>query len=245
LLYTALLHIAGLDPDNWHDLDNFVAVHIVLLNGNTPIAVILAQHNHHRTYLIGKDIQLPSDGRFRFDIAQRSNEVYLSSNSKKRVRHRTIQWSIDLKYLLSGEEQPLVHGYDITYGVNAGGKEIEYNLAFLSPCDPFYTAEILLGEPRPFFGHYIGRDGPPGSDYYQLPELLPLGNILKFYYLQDDDPEDIAAVDRAINRRNKEIDTQLLLAYGGRSFIGDFRRITGYPSASGRESMSSILIEKE
>jgi hypothetical protein len=232
-LYKPLLKLAGLDPGNWHDLDNFVAVHVVLLNNEVPIAIILAQHNHHRAYLIGKDVQIPEDKRLLFDIALMSNEVYLASSDAKPVRHRTIRWSLELKYLLSGEDPPLARGYDMTYGVNAGGREVEYALQFLSPCDPFYTAEIILGEPRPFMGRYIGRDGPPGADYYQLPELLPLGNILKFYYLEDDKPDDIAAVDRFIDRDKKLIDTPALMEYGGKKFLRDLRE--DYPGLYSNE----------
>jgi hypothetical protein len=232
-LYKLLLKLAGFDPRNWHDLDNFVAVHVVLLNNEVPIAIILAQHNHHRTYLIGKDVEMPEDKRLFFDIALMSNEVYLASNIDKRVRHRTIRWSLELKYLLSGEDPPVARGYDVTYGINAGGRETEYELQFLSPCDPFYTAEIILGEPRPFMGRYIGRDGPPGADYYQLPELLPLGNILKFYYLEDDNPDDIAAVDRFIDRNKKSIDTTALMDYGGKKFLRDLQK--NYPELFGYE----------
>ncbi len=114
LLYKLLLKLAGLDPVNWHDLDNFVAVHVVLLNNEVPIAIILAQHNHHRTYLIGKDLEMPEDKRFVFDIALMSNELYLSSSIDNPVWHRTIRWSLELKYLLSGEDPPVARGYDVT-----------------------------------------------------------------------------------------------------------------------------------
>jgi hypothetical protein len=122
-----------------------------------------------------------------------------------------------------------VRGYDVTRGVDAGGTEIDYELEYLSPCDPLYTAMILLGEPRPFMGRYIGRDGPPGSDYYQLPELLPLGHLLRFYYLQDGDQEDIALIGRAIDRRKMTIDFEMILEYGGRSFIHDVRQLYELP----------------
>jgi hypothetical protein len=224
-LYEPALRLAGFDLNNWHDLDNFVAVHVVLLDEDTPVAVILSQHNHHRTYLLGKDMAMPEDGRLAFDIALRSNEIYPASESSEAVLHRTVQWSIGLKYLLSGEDPPLLRGYDVTMGVGAGGKEIDYELLFISPCDPLYTAKMLLGEPRPFMGLYIGRDGPPGSDYYQLPELLPLGNLLRFYYLQDGDREDIDVVERAIDRRKKTIDTEMLLIHGGKSFLQDLREL--------------------
>lgn len=222
-----LLKGAGLDPGGWHPLDNFVAAHIVLDGSGKPIAVLLAQHNHHRAYLAGKDIASPADGRFVFDVALRSNELYPGSNSKNPVRHRVVRWSLYLKYLLSGEDRPLVSADDITYGRRAGGQEVVYDLGFLSPCDPFYTAKIMLGTPSPFFGFDIGRDGPPGSDYYTVPDLLPLGNLLKFSYLHDDDPDDIRMVGESIDERRGTVDISRIMNHGGVKFLGDYLAFFG------------------
>jgi hypothetical protein len=217
-----ILKGVGLDPRDWHQLDNFVAAHIVLDGGGNPIAVLLAQHNHHRTYLAGRDIALPADGRFVFDVALRSNELYPGSDSENRVRHRVVRWSLYLKYLLSGEGRPLASADDITYGRRAGGREVAYDLGFPSPCDPFYTAKIMLGAPRPFFGFDIGRDGPPGSDYYTVPDLLPLGNLLKFSYLHDGDPDDLRVVGESIDERRGTTDISRIMAHGGKKFLGDY-----------------------
>ncbi len=217
----ALLWLAGLDPDDWHELDNFVAIHIVLDDTERPVAIILAQHNHHRSYLIGEDIPVSADGHIPFDVALRSNEIYPASDKPGPVKHRVAQWAIYMKYILSGEDPPFIRGEDVTYGVKAGGVETPYDLGFLSPCDPFYTAKIMLGEPRPFFGRYIGRDGPPGADYYNIPELLPLGNILKSSYLHDGDPEDIRFVKSAIDVKAKKMDIEKMLDYGGRKLYCD------------------------
>lgn len=217
----ALLWLAGLDPDDWHELDNFVAIHIILDDTEMPVAIILAQHNHHRSYLIGKDIPLPSDGHIFFDAALRSNEVYPASDLPGTVRHRVVPWSLYMKYLLSGEDPPFTRGEDVTYGVKAGGVEVAYDLAFLSACDPFYTAKIMLGEPRPFFGKYIGRDGPPGADYYNIPELLPMGNMLKFSYLHDGDPEDIKFIEKTIDLKSKKMEIEKIMEYGGRRLYRD------------------------
>ena len=219
--YERTLRLLGLEPDNWHELDNFVAIHVVLDEGGTPRAIILAQHNYHRTYLVGRDLILPTDGRMRFDVALRSNEIYPSSASEKPVQHRVVQWAIHMKYLLSGKNPPFYHGYDITVGENAGGVETGYELLFLPSCDPLYTSEMMLGEPRPFFGRYIGRDGPPGSDYYTIPPLLPLGNILKFSYLHDGDPGDIDMVEDAIDIDKRKIDIQRIMDYGGQRLYRD------------------------
>lgn len=217
-LHRLILRIGFLDAEDWHELDNFVAVHVVLDERDRPLAVLLAQHNHHRSYLLDHDLNLPPDGRLTFDVALRTNEIYPTSLSTGPVRHRVVQYPLYLKYLLSGRNRPFFSAHDVTYGLAAGGSEIEYELEFLPDCDPFYTAEILLGEPRDFMGRYIGRDGPPGADYYSVPEILPLGKLLKFSYLHDGDAEDIRAVDEAIDIDRKHIDFDAIMEHGGANF---------------------------
>jgi hypothetical protein len=219
--YETVLRLVGLDPGDWHELDNFVAVHVVLDEREEPRAVLLAQHNHHRTYLVERDIPLPPDRRMSFDIALRSNEVYPSSDSEEPVRHRAVRWPLFMKYLISGEDPPLMRGYDLTMGIRAGGAEIPYELALLSPCDPFYTAKIMLGEPRNFLGRYIGRDGPPGADYYTIPALLPLGDLLQFSYLRDGAPEDIRVLEEAIDIKEGTMDVERIREHGGGSLYRD------------------------
>ncbi len=235
--FESLLRVMGLDLEDWHELDNFGAIYVVLDEKEIPIAAMLAQHNHHRTYLVGKDISLPIDARMAFDIALRSNEIYPASYHTGPAKHRAVRRTLYMKYLLSGEDPPLFRGYDITYGVRAGGKEISYDLAFLSPCDPFYTARMMLGEPRPFLGRNIGRNGPPGADYYAIPPLLPLGNLLKFSYLRDGDPDDIAMIDRAIDLEKRKIDVVKIMEHGGRRFYHDLTLVL----ASGRQGMDGYF----
>jgi hypothetical protein len=156
-----------------------------------------------------------------FDIALRSNEVYPSSDSEEPVRHRAVRWPLFMKYLISGEDPPLMRGHDLTVGIRAGGAEIPYELALLSPCDPFYTAKIMLGEPRDFLGRYIGRDGPPGADYYTIPALLPLGDLLQFSYLRDGAPEDIRVLEEAIDIKEGTMDVERIREHGGGSLYRD------------------------
>ena len=220
-----LVGLGGLDTTDWHELDNFVAAHIVLGKEDDPIAVILAQHNHHRTFVAGRDITPDDDGRFTFDVALRSNEIYPASDSPEPIRHRVIRWNLYLDYLLSGENPPSLKGFDLTFGKSAGGQVIEPELVTLSSCDPLYTSEMLLGEPRPFFGMYLGRDGPPGSDYYNIPELLPTGNLLKFGHLHDEDPEDIAMVRDAVDRNSETMDLEAVMEHGGRRFLEEWKEL--------------------
>ncbi len=202
------------DRADWHELDVYTACTVVLDAQEQPFAVLLAQHNHHRAYRVGRDVTLPEDQRLVLDVAVSSNELYLSSHESEPVAHRTIPFPDDLDYLLSGENKPFSNGYDVTHGPNAGGVESDYALAFLPPSDPFYTFKGWLGEYRPFFGFYIGRSGSPGADYYALPQMMPLGNTLKFSYLRDGDADDIAAVRKYVDGWN--MDFEGLMAHGGR-----------------------------
>ena len=218
--------LLGWDRNDWHELDVYVAYTLVLDAQQTPIAVLIAQHNHHRSYLIGKDLEWPKDDRVRLDVAVSSTEIYLSSKDAKPVPHRTIPHPGRLDYLLSGENKPLAHGWDITYGPNAGGHAVDYALVFLPPSDPFYTFKGRLGEYRPFMGRYVGRSGSPGADYYTMPPLLPLGTTLKFAYLQDGDPEDIAMVRQYI-RGDFSQHLDAMIRYGGRTFYADWMNLSG------------------
>jgi len=220
-MYDEGLRLLGLNPEDWHQLDNFCAVHVVLDEAEQPVAVLLAQHNYHRTYLIGRDLPLPADGRMVFAAAKRSNELYPDKGESTPVFHCTIPWPLYTEYLLSGQTSPWFVADDITYGQRAGGEEGEYDLQFLDPCDPFYTSHCMLGAYRPFCGLEIGRNGPPGADYYTLPELIPLGKLLKASYLQDGKGEDIQVVREAINRRNGQYDVARFIRYGEQQLYHD------------------------
>ena len=150
-----------------------------------------------------------------FDIALRSNELYPSSDSPEPVRHLAVRWPLFMKYLISGEDPPLMRGFDLTMGLRAGGTEVPYELALLTPCNPFYTAKIMLGEPRDFLGRYIGRDGPPGADYYTIPHLLPLEDLLQFSYLRDGAIEDIRVLEEAIDIEESTMDVERIREHGG------------------------------
>lgn len=112
--------IVRLDPGDWHQLDNFCAVHIVLEEAESPIAVLLAQHNHHHPYLIGCDLILPADERLVFTAEQRSNELCPDRGETTPMRHRTIRWAGYVEYLLSGKKRPWFPADYITYGRTAG-----------------------------------------------------------------------------------------------------------------------------
>lgn len=154
---------------------------------------------------------------------KRSNEFYPDHGETAPVFHRVIPGPWYTEYLLSGDNGPWFTADDIVYGEKAGGEEVAYALRFLAPCDPFYTSRCMLGEYRPFLGFEIGRNGPPGADYYTLPDLMPLGNLLKASYVHEGNPEDLQAVRAAIDRRTKRYDATRLIQYGEQKLYREFR----------------------
>lgn len=191
----ALLGLVG-DLDDWHQLDHYTAVTVVLEGEGSqelpPRAVMVQQHNNLRTYLAGEGITIPPDGRVVVDVAIRSNELY--PHAPGRTRHRAVSMPTpnSMRYLLTGERKPFYAGYDITHGVH----EAKYRLTFLRPDDAFYTFKGFLGKRR----RLPGRDGPPGADYNTLPELKPLSMQLFIGYWREGHPGDLSRFEGTIGR---------------------------------------------
>ncbi|VAX16507.1 hypothetical protein MNBD_NITROSPINAE02-193 [hydrothermal vent metagenome] len=183
--------IAG-DPDRWHELDIHGAVTIALAQKEerlTPIALILAQHNHFRVYLFGRDAPLPKDGHASIGFADRSNEPYPAPEGDRPAEHATVGDPTDFSYVITGRGFALTSGRDVVYGPDSGGEEVEYEIKRLPSKDPLYVAWIPLGEKLKLFGFIDSfyRDGPPGIDLFTWPELSDYGRIMKFWFVDDGD----------------------------------------------------------
>ena len=179
------------NPRAWHELDIHGAIHIVL-DGKTeePIGVLLAQHNHHRFYMAGRDFEWPADKRIGIAISEFSNEPYLIENDKPLRYERTIGFPTDLEYLFGRTSNaPLGSGLDRVVNPSGNASEIELQLVLLSLDDPLYTAWINLGDRRKvlrFFDAWY-MNGPPGIDFYTFPELKDLADLAAFSYINSDD----------------------------------------------------------
>ena len=150
--------------DDWHQLDHYTAVSVVLDAAQRPVALLLQQHNDQRSYVFGTDIERPADDRVRLIAALRSNELY--PWRRGRTTHRTVQYMTpdNLRYLVTGRDKPFYAARDITQAAH----EVHYKLAFLPPDDAFYVFQGGLGEKR----RLPGRSGPPGADYHTLPMFM-------------------------------------------------------------------------
>jgi len=178
------------DPDDWHQLDHYTAATIVLDSAQAPIAVVLQQHNHQQSYLIGRDIVPMSDGRIAVDAAIRSNELYPHSPERRRWPTIAMPDKDSLRFLLSGADPPLTTAEDIT----VGEVEVDYRLTFLPEDDAFYVFRGYLGEKRLL----PGRDGPPGAAFNTLPSLKPLPMQLFVGYWRHDHAGDAERFDATV-----------------------------------------------
>lgn len=178
------------DPVDWHQLDHFTATTLALDGEQRPVALILQQHNHLHTYLLGRDVPWPADGRVILDVAIRSNELYPHMPGRQVRRTIATPGASSLRYLISGDRRPIIGAEDITEGVTP----LEYRLQFLPPDDAFYTFQGFLGARR----RIPGRSGPPGAGYNVSPPLKPRARQLLAFYWREGNAGDLERLDAAL-----------------------------------------------
>ncbi len=179
------------DPHGWHELDIHGAIHIIL-DGNTrkPLGVLLAQHNHHRIYLVGKDFKWPDDNRVSISFSQYSNEPYLMKDNAPYRLERTVGNPMHIAYLFGvTDKAPLGAGSDKIFSKKGGAREVPVELVLLPLNDPLYTAWIPMGNIEKIWGLWETwyRRGPPGIDFYTMGSLKNLADLTAFWFI---DPKD-------------------------------------------------------
>lgn len=172
-------HLLG-QPKAWHELDIHGAIHVVL-HEEAVVAVVLAQHNHHKTYLVD---EVPN-----ITFSKYSNEPYLTLDGNHRLE-RTVGNPLDMDFLLGVTDKvPLTGGYDDIPSVEDSFL-LESYVELLPLDDPLYTSTMSLGDRAKILGIFntFYMEGPPGIDYYTLPQLLDLSHLMAFWYI-DIEPE--------------------------------------------------------
>jgi hypothetical protein len=220
LVREALMRVVA-DPVRFHELDIHGAVQIILDERERPILLLLAQHNHFRTYLIGKDLQWPDDNHIPICFAERSNEPYPCHADTPPRDYRTVGNPKDFGYVIDGESSALTSGKDKVYGPNGGGREVSYRLKFLPDRDPLYVSWIPLGDRKKILTfNTFYRNGPPGIDLNTSPELKAYGDIMQFWYLRDGNHED-ATMMRDSFRSFSDVDFEKVLTQNGARLYRD------------------------
>ncbi|MDJ0782927.1 MAG: hypothetical protein QNJ22_13210 [Desulfosarcinaceae bacterium] len=193
-LRSAAARLMG-DPRRWHELDIHGAVHVIIDAAHRrPLMVLLAQHNHFRSFLVGRDLEWPADDRLRISYARRSNEPYLSPRGATPVRHPTAGNPSHFRFILTGRGKPLTGGYDVVHGPQSGAVEIPYQLIFLRTKDPLFTSWIPLGDKQKLMGviDSFYREGPPGMHINTHPQIRRYTDTAAAYYVL---PGDSAGID--------------------------------------------------
>ncbi len=184
------------DRRDWHQLDHYTAVFIVLDPSLNRCAVLLQQHNYMRTYLVDNNGPFNREDPVRIDVAIDSNELY--PHSAQRRKHRAVGFmapnTIDFLLNLT-DDMPFQGSFDVT----EGSTRIDYQLRHLVPNDAFYVFEGRLGERR----QLPGRDGPPGAMYNTWPALKPYHVMLPAFYWEEGD-ETYAHIIRNLDPNNLE-----------------------------------------
>jgi hypothetical protein len=179
--------LSGGQVNRWHRLDIHLAA-VMAFDGAQRLRLLtLAQHNHQQTFLPGRDF--PSDTAPHLAAAFRSNELYLDSGQTVPVYHRVVPFFNDVAFLIDAERKPRFWARDVTYGRNAGGQEVNLRPVFIEPGHPLANFAGLLAPPRRLMGINIGRDGPPGYNYYAPPAYIPLVNFAAMGYWRSGDKD--------------------------------------------------------
>lgn len=167
------------DLDDWHQLDHYTAVVLVLDNEEKPIAMLLQQHNYRRSFIFGCDVAWPKDDRVRVVAARGSNELYPYAPETTTWRSVPFMDEAGLSWLFEGKEQPTMSGDDVA----DPAREIEYEVNYVAGNDAFYSFQGFLGKKRLL----PGRSGPPGADYDTLPAMKDLGvKLTAFNWIEGD-----------------------------------------------------------
>ena len=180
----------------WHELDIHGAIHVILSRQDLrPVGILLAQHNHHRLYMRGRDFEWPLDNRIAVAYSSLSNEPYLIAQyaddaDAPFVVERTVGNPFHVDFLFGrSDKEPVSAGHDVIVLPAGGAQELSPTLALIPLDDPLYTASISLGARRKLLGIFelFYLNGPPGMDYYTLP---PLSNLVDLAIFWNVDPQD-------------------------------------------------------
>jgi hypothetical protein len=104
--------------------------------------------------------------------------------------------------LIDPAEKPRFWAIDIAYGRNAGGEEVMLKPVFIAPEHPLADFAGLLGPPRRLLGQYIGRDGPPGFNYYAPPAYVSMANFAAMGYWREGDLDLLVKLNKLVRDKD-------------------------------------------
>lgn len=165
--------------DFWHYLDIHGAIFLLLNEQSQLFSLVLAQHNHFRTFIVGADISQVNPIEICFAI--RSNEPYLCPDKKKSFPTAPT-WQ-EMRFITTGMQKPFLGAYDLV-PEKKSRERLSYRLEFLRHRDPLITSWVPLGPEIKIWGIFstFFRRSPPGMAIYTTPALLPFSKTAQYFY---------------------------------------------------------------
>jgi hypothetical protein len=185
--------------EKWHWLDIHGAITIVLDSHHKPFAVTLSQHNHQRTFLIGRQVAY-SPPSVSVTFSQSSHEPYPFQVESEGRWEPAIATAGSFRFLLTNESPAWTDAYDYVPG-SAEVRRLQYSVLHLPIEDPLYTAKISLGPELKLAGvvSHRSRSAPPGMNYSTRPDLLPYHRAIPFWYMNDPDPQLLSLLEESLS----------------------------------------------
>jgi hypothetical protein len=185
--------------EKWHWLDIHGAITIVLDSQRNPLAVNLSQHNHQRTYLVGRQVAY-SPPSVSVTFSQSSHEPYPSQAEGEGRWEPAIATAESFPFLLTNRSPSWTDAYDYVPGSDEV-RRLQYSVLHLPIEDPLYTAKISLGPELKLVGmiFHRSRSSPPGMNYSTRPDLLPYHRAIPFWYMNNPDPQLLTLLESSLS----------------------------------------------
>ena len=178
----------------WHYLDIHGGIYYILDKTNRPISMVIGQHNHFRSYIIGVDItQLESQ---KICYAIRSNEPYICPSDIDIKEHHfpTGPTGDYMSWIVQGRDRPIFGTWDVISKIKFMNK-IKPRLIFLTSKDPLITSWNRLGPEIKIFGFFPSffREAPPGMAIMTIQKWSGISKVAQRFYF---DPQKIEILER-------------------------------------------------
>ncbi len=180
IILNAVTSILG-DKEFWHYLDIHGAIFYFLNEKNQPIVLVIGQHNHFRTYIIGVDITKEQSKNICYAIS--SNEPYLCHEDKEDKLMPTAPIPRYMRWIITAKDIPWVGSWDKVPGLK-NRKKLSYKIEFLPSKDPLITSWISLAPNLKIWGFFDSyfRKAPPGMAIYTNPITKNFWETALYYY---------------------------------------------------------------
>ena len=174
--------------DSWHYLDIHGAIFYLLNENDELFSVVLAQHNHFRSFVVGVDVSEENARRLCYAI--RTNEPYFCHDGSENKDYATAPTYQYIDWIITEKDRTFVGAWDVVPG-NIGREPLGYRLELLSHRDPLITSWVPLGPEFKIWGLFstFFRKSPPGMAIFNTPKLKRIVDTAQYFYFDPNDEQ--------------------------------------------------------